>query len=184
LISIEHPSNVFSPPVAAGVSPAAVTAATGQHTELAAGADAPAPSSLATNAAAVTSANPVESHMSSVNTTVVAEASSLGISVVNKGVEPSGTALQAGADKSLVTSVGATDVPATSEVTSAQSSAETGTGAGAAVDPNCVDDRPAEIQKLLKLETPHDHKWTMTGKQCEPRANADTAPRFVAYWSQ
>lgn len=151
---------------------------------MAAGADAPAPSAQATSAAAVTSANPVESPMSSVNTTVVAGATSLGSSVVNKGVDPLGTALQAGADNSFVTSIGATDVPLTSEVTSAQASAQTGTGAGAVVDPNCVDDRPAEVQKLLKLKTPHDHKWTMTGKQCEPRANADTAPRFVAYWSQ
>jgi hypothetical protein len=175
---------VSSPPVAAGVSTAVLAAGTGQPTELAAGADGPAPSAPAITAAAVTSADPVESPMSSVNTTVIAEASSLGISVVDKGVEPSGTALQAGADKSFVTSIGTTDVPPTSEVTSAQSSAETGTGAGAVVDPNCVDDRPAEVQKLLKLKTPHDHKWTMTGKKCEPRANADTAPRFVAYWSQ
>jgi len=123
--------------------------------------------------------------MTSVNTTVVAGASSLGISVADKGVEPSGTAPQAGANKSLVTSGGATDVaPITSGVISAQGTVETGTGAGAVADTVCVDDRPADVQKLLKLETPHDHKWTMTGKQCEPRANADTAPRFVGYWSQ
>jgi hypothetical protein len=168
----------FSPPVAAGVSTTAVAAATGQPTDVAAGADAPAPSAQAITA------NPVESPMSSVNTTVIAVASSLGIVVADKGVEPPGTALQAGADKSFVTSGGPTYVPSASEVTSAQASGETGTGTGAVVDPNCVDDRPAEVQKLLKLKTPHDYKWTMTGKKCEPRANADTAPRFVAYWSQ
>jgi hypothetical protein len=186
--SLESPLSILlmisSPPVAAGVSTAAIAAGTGQPTELAAGADAPAPSAPAITAAAVTSADPVESPMSSVNTTVVAEPSSLGVAVADKGVEPSGTALQAGADKSLVTSVGATDVPPTSEVTSAQSSAETGTGAGAVVDPSCVDDRPADVDKLLNLTTPHDYQWTMTGKKCEARTNTSSAPRFVAYWNQ
>jgi hypothetical protein len=167
----------ISTPLPAGVSEPAATAVTEQPTELAAGADAPV-------TAGVTSVNAVGSPEPSAVAGEVADASSVEVSLANKAVEPSGAAVQAGADKSLVTSIVATDVPPTSEFTSAQSSAETGTGAGAVVDPSCVDDRPAEVQKLLKLETPHDHKWTMTGKKCEPRANADTAPRFVAYWSQ
>lgn len=112
-------------------------------------------------------------------------ASSFGISAVNKAVQPSGNALQAGAEKSLMTSEGATGLaPSASEVTSAQATVETGTGAGAVADPSCVDDRPAGVDKLLKLKTSHDHKWTMTGKKCEPRTNTSTAPGFVAYWGQ
>jgi hypothetical protein len=155
--------------VAAGVSAAATTS---QATGLVAGTDAPT-SPLSASSAASTSANTVGSVTTSA---VTSETES---SVIT------GTALQASADKSFMTSVGTSDMsPPASGITSAQATTETGTGTGATIDPSCVDDRPAEVAKLLKLKTPHDHKWTMTGKKCGPRTNTSSAPRFVAYWSQ
>jgi len=148
---------------------------TSQATEIAAGADGSASSALVTSSAVVTSTYPVDSSLAS---TITRE-------VPNKKVQPPGTTLQAGADQSSVTAAGATYITSSaSEATSAQDTAGTTTEIGAAIDPSCVDDRPTEVERLLKLKTPHDHKWTMTGKKCEPRPNADTAPRFVAYWSQ
>jgi len=142
---------------------------TSQVTEIAAGADGSASPAL------VTGSHPVDSSLASTITREVA----------NKKVQPPGTTLQAGADHSSVTGVGATIITSSaSEATSAQSTAGTAMGTDTVVDPSCMDDRPAEVERLLKLNTPHDHKWTMTGKKCEPRPNADTAPRFVAYWSQ
>ena len=148
---------------------------TSQVTEIAAGADGSASPALVTSSAIVTSSYPVDSSL----------ASTLTREVANKKVRPPGTTLQAGADQSSVTVVGATHITSSpSQATSAQSTAGTATGTGATIDPSCVDDRPTEVERLLKLKTPHDHKWTMTGQKCEPRPNADTAPRFVAYWSQ
>lgn len=194
-ISTPLPAGVSGPAVtaataqptemAAGADAPAVTAATEQPTELAADADAPAASDQATTAVAVTDVDAMESPTSSATTNVVAEASSLGVSVVNKAVEPSGITIQAGADTSSVISGVTTNVaPSASGVTSAQATIETGTSAGALIDSTCVDDRPADVARLLALKTSPDYEWKMTGKECKPRANADTAPRFVAYWSQ
>jgi hypothetical protein len=138
---------------------------------LAAGADAPA-------VAGVTSVNAVESPEPSAVAGEIADPSSPAISAANKAVQPSGAAIQAGADKPFVSSGGATDVPIASGVTSAQATVET--AAGAVAGDICIDD---PLQPTTPGISP-EYKWNMTGPVCSPRTNVSTAPRYVAYWSQ